>query len=303
MALAPSAIPRNAMIPFLAAAMGIATFTLMDAVMKGLSLILGAYCAMVWRVTIALGTTALPMLREGFRWPARDLAVIHLKRGAVNAVSAIGYFFGLTRLPMAEGIALSFIAPLVALYLSAAVLKEKVGARAIAASLLGFSGVVLLIASRLSGGLDNRALIGAVAILVAAAVYGYGLILLRQQAQQSTPSELAFFQNGATMLWLLPGAPFLVTIPQAKLWPALIAGALLAQISTMLLAWAYARAEAKVLIPVEYTAFVWSAIFGALMFGEALTGTVMAGAVLIIAGCIAAASARTPPPMATEVSL
>ena len=295
--LAPS---RSALIPLLVAVVGIASFTLMDAVMKGLSLVLGAYCAMVWRVTIALGTTALPMLRQGFRWPARDLALIHLKRGLVNAISAIGYFFGLTRLPMAEGIALSFIAPLVALYLSAAVLKEKVGLRAIVASALGLSGVVLLVASRLSGGLDSRALIGAVAILGAASVYGYGLILLRQQAQQSTPSELAFFQNGATMLWLLPGAPFFVTLPAVGLWPALIAGALLAQISTMLLAWAYARAGAAYLSTTEYSSFLWAMLLGWLAFGEHVSPFTLGGAALIVAGCIVAARAHPAEHVALE---
>jgi S-adenosylmethionine uptake transporter len=77
----------------------------------------------------------------------------------------------------------------------------------------------------------------------------------------------------------------------------------LAQASVFLLAWAYARAEAKTLIPVEYTAFIWSAIFGALIFGETLTKTVLAGAALIVTGCLIAAFSRTPEPMAAEVSL
>ncbi|UAK26646.1 DMT family transporter [Sphingomonas nostoxanthinifaciens] len=282
---------------------GVALFTLMDAVMKGLSLVIGAYCAMLWRTVVALLTTGLPWLHEGAAWPARPIALLHLQRGAVNAVSATGYFFGLTRLPMAEGIALSFIAPLIALYLSAAMLDERVGWRAIAASLLGLSGVVLLVAARLGGPHDMRAVVGAVAILIAASVYGYGIVLLRRQAQAASPVAIAFFQNAATFLWLAPAALWLAPLPGVQHWPAILAGALLAQASMMLLAWAYARAEAKTLIPAEYTAFIWSALFGALIFGEALTRTVLAGAVLIIAGCVLAALAKSPPPMPTEMAL
>jgi S-adenosylmethionine uptake transporter len=219
------------------------------------------------------------------------------------AVSAIGYFFGLTRLPMAEGIALSFISPLVALYCSAVLLGERIGVRTILASLLGVAGVGVLIAGRLTGAVDQRAVVGALAILGAAAIYGYGLTLLRRQAQAAGPAEVAFFQNGATFLWLLPLAPWFVSVPDATHWPMLVLGAVLAQTSVMLLAWAYARAEAKTLIPVEYTAFVWSAIFGALMFGEALTIVVLAGAALIVAGCLIAALGRDPKPMAAEVAL
>ena len=287
--------------PVLAAALGIALFTFMDAVMKGLSLAIGAYCAMLWRTVVGVGTAGVVLGMVGFRWPDRETSRIHILRGGVNAFSAVGYFFGLTRLPMAEGIALSFIAPLVALYLAAVLLKERVGWRAVAGSLLGLAGVVMLIVARAGGAHDRRAIVGAVAILGAAALYGYGLILLRRQAQRATPAEVSFFQIGATLLWLLPAAPWMAPLPPLRFWPGLVGGALLAQSSIMLLAWAYARAEAKTLIPVEYSGFIWSIIFGALMFGEALAPSTLAGAALIVAGCILAATARAVPPLPVEI--
>lgn len=271
--------------------------------MKGLSLVIGAYCAMLWRTVAALPLTGLLLARGGATWPTRPVLLLHVQRGAVTAVSAIGYFYGLTRLPMAEGIALSFISPLVALYCSVALLGERIGLRQILASLLGVAGVAVLIAGRLTGQVDRGAIGGGLAILGAAAIYGYGLTLLRRQAQAAGPVEITFFQNATTLMWLLPLAPWLAPLPALSHWPMIILGAVLAQMSVFLLAWAYARAEAKTLIPVEYSAFVWSAILGALFFGEALTATVLAGAALIVAGCVIAALSRTPEPMAAEVSL
>lgn len=289
--------------PLLAAAVGIALFTFMDAIMKGLSLAIGAYCAMMWRTVFGLFTAGLPFAIAGANWPARPTLWLHFQRGGVNALSATGYFFGLTRLPMAEGIALSFIAPLIALYLSAVMLGERVGLRAVLASLLGLSGVALLVAARMAGHYDGRAVAGAVAILGAAAVYGYGLVLLRRQAQLATPIEVAFFQNAMTLLWLIPAAYWLAPVPPLRHWPALVFGAILAQTSMTLLAWAYGRTEARRLIPLEYTAFIWSALFGALMFGEQLGWTILFGAALIITGCVLAARAKAPPPLPSEVSL
>jgi S-adenosylmethionine uptake transporter len=282
---------------------GIAFFTYMDAVMKGLSLVIGAYCAMLWRTAAALPLTGILFAANRPRWPERPILIVHLKRGLVTALSAIGYFFGLTRLPMAEGIALSFISPIVALFCSAMLLGETIGPRTIWASLLALCGVGVLIAGRLTGDIDGRAAVGAIAILGAAAIYGYGLTLLRRQAQAAGPVDVAFFQNGATLLWLLPLAPWLAPLPALMHWPMILLGAVLAQTSVMLLAWAYARAEAKTLIPVEYTGFVWAVVFGALIFGEALTLTVVAGAALIVAGCLIAAFAKNPEPMAAEISL
>jgi S-adenosylmethionine uptake transporter len=52
-----------------------------------------------------------------------------------------------------------------------------------------------------------------------------------------------------------------------------------------LLAWSYARAEAQVLVPIEYTAFLWAALFGWLFFAEPVGTATLAGTVLIVVGC------------------
>lgn len=290
-------------IPFAVACIGIAIFAYMDAVMKGLSLAVGAYCAMVWRTVASLPMTGVLLVGRRAAWPARPVLLLHLQRGLVGALSAIGYFFGLTKLPMAEGIALTFISPLVALYCSAALLGERIGRSTVLASLLCLAGVSVLIAGRLVGRIDASAITGAMAMLGAAAVYGYGLTLLRRQAQVADALEIAFFQNATTLLWLLPLAPWLAPLPSLVHWPMIVLGGALAQASMFLLAWAYARAEAKTLIPVEYTAFLWAALFGALVFGEVLTPVVLAGAVLIVGGCLIAAFARDQAPHPVEVSL
>ena len=43
------------------------------------------------------------------------------------------------------------------------------------------------------------------------------------------------------------------------------------------------------LLPVEYTAFIWASLMGWWMFGEKLTLVTVAGTVLIVAGCVLAA--------------
>ncbi len=64
----------------------------------------------------------------------------------------------------------------------------------------------------------------------------------------------------------------------------IVFAAVLAIVSLMLLSWAYARAEAQALLPVEYTGFAWAALFGWLMFDEQVTWATLAGVVLIVIG-------------------
>ena len=60
----------------------------------------------------------------------------------------------------------------------------------------------------------------------------------------------------------------------------LTAGAI-APIAVLLLAWSYARAEAQALVPLEYSGFLWAALFGWLLFAEPVSWLVLLGAGLI----------------------
>ena len=68
--------------------------------------------------------------------------------------------------------------------------------------------------------------------------------------------------------------------------------AVLATVSLLMLAWAYARGEASYLAPTEYTAFIWAALLGWVVFREPVAPYTLAGAALIIAGCLIAARRR-----------
>ncbi|MEY4056480.1 MAG: hypothetical protein RL519_1815, partial [Pseudomonadota bacterium] len=49
------------------------------------------------------------------------------------------------------------------------------------------------------------------------------------------------------------------------------------------------RAEAQALLPIEYTAFIWAALFGWLVFAEPVAVETLAGVALIVIGCWIAA--------------
>ena len=289
-------------IPFMVAAAGVGTFSLMDAAMKDLALSIGAYNAVMWRNSV--GALLMGVLFVGTRqkWPPVYLLKIHLWRSIVVAVMAVSFFWSLTKLPLAEAIGLSFIAPVIALYLAAVMLKETIGKEAIWASLAGLGGVAIIMAGRLSGHYTMDHVWGAGAVLFSAVVFAYNLILARQQAQVAGPIEIAFFQNLFVALTLGLAAPWFLQPIGMSDAPMVGASAALAVISLLLLSWAYARAEAQILIPVEYTAFVWAAFFGWLFFAEPVTLPVLLGTALIVGGSLIAARAKPVPVNQVEVA-
>lgn len=281
---------HHRLMPFVAVAVGIASFSVMDGLMKGVSLAVGAFSAMLWRSLAGVILMAPVWVLGGGRWPGRSALRLHALRGANSAGMATSFFFGITYLPLAEGIAISFIAPLIALYLAAVMLGEQVSRRAVIASLLGLAGVAVIAGARLGeGNYSEMAGWGIAAILLSAVLYAWNLILQRQQAQLADPREIALFQAVFTGLSLALFAPWLARWPEARVWVDIGAAAVLAMISLMVISWGYAREETQVLLPLEYTAFIWAALTGWVMFAEALTWPTVIGAGLIVVGCWIAA--------------
>ncbi len=280
-------------LPFVAIVASIAVYSVMDTTMKYASLAIGAFSATFWRSAIGFAIVLPLWLREGPRWPQRPIMLLHIKRGVVTAGVATSFFYGLVRLPLAEAIAISFIAPLIALALAALLLGERIERPAITASLLGLGGVLVISLSRL--GQENahpEAAWGVAAVLVSAVLYAWSLILLRQQALLAKPAEVAVFQSAITTLTLALFAPWLLVLPTTAAWWSTGISAVLGVAALMLASWSYGRAETQALVPFEYTAFLWAALLGWLAFGEVVTLPTVAGAALIVLGCWIAAPRR-----------
>ena len=162
---------------FSVACIGIATYAGMDVVMKGLALEIGAYNAMFWRSILSVLMAGTLFLWQRPAWPSTAVIKLHIWRGTVISLMGFLFFWGLKFLPVAEAIGLTFIAPLLALYLAAILLKEHITKRAVIASLVGLSGAIIVITGRLSGDYDEDVGRGIAAVLMSAVLYAYNLIL------------------------------------------------------------------------------------------------------------------------------
>lgn len=263
---------------------------------KGQSLVLGAYNAMLWRSVAGVAVSAPLYLATRPTRPAWSTVLLHIKRSGAAAISVFLFFYGLVRVPMAEGVALTFLSPLIAILLAAPMLGEKVRRSALYACAIAFCGVALIVASKAGGqGQGHAVLIGRLSILLASLFYGYNLVQLRRSAQIAGPIEITFFTNLVFAGVYALAAPVLAVWPDPHHWPALFGAAGFAVFSSLLLAWAYARAETQVIAPVEYTAFLWSALLGWLVFGERVVPLTLAGAALIVCGALIGARQQRGP--------
>ena len=283
---------------FLLALAAVALLSVMDAVMKALVIAIGLYATSLWRGLTGVVAGSLLYLPTRKAWPTCEVVRLHVTRAMVTTVMALTFFYGLARTPMAQAIALTFIAPLIAQGLAAAMLGEQVGRRTILASVAAFAGVVVIVAGSIFGGpaAAPGTAWGTVAILVSALTYAVNIVLMRRQSVVARPLEIAFFQNLTVTALLLAALP----VVGAPAWPAghelaVAAAAAMSFGGILLFAVAYARGPASLLAISEYSGILWAAALGWLMFAEPVAPATIVGAMLIVGGCLYATGTRRTP--------
>lgn len=282
---------------FATALAAVALLSIMDAVMKHLVLVIGIIAVSIWRSFANFIISAILYLPREKRRPDKKTLRIHIWRGLLVTVMAFLFFWGIGRVPLAQAIALTFIAPLISLVLAAVFLGEHIGRRSIGGSVAAFLGVVVIVLGQARAQLGADVLLGSAAIIGSALCYAGNIVMMRRQALVARPLEINFFQSATVMaLWIialavvgLPGSP-------GWQWPWVIVAALLSTSGTLLYGWAYARGEASYLAVTEYSAFLWASALGWIIFHERVSVYTLAGALLIVGGCLIAVRRKAVPP-------
>lgn len=269
----------------LEAIVGIALLSAMDALIKALvghvPVVEIAFCR------YAVGSVIMVLVAAAARpgLPSAETLRANGLRAVLVVITALSFFYALGQLPLAETLVLSFISPAVTAALAALVLGERIARPVVAALLAGFAGVLVIVLFGLGDHAatgSGHVLFGVAAVLVSAVGYSASNVLLRARAQRDPVVTIVLIQNLAPAAMLAaPAAWFWVAPAGGDLAPIGFVG-LLGVAGHLVLARAYAGAEATRLAPLDYTALVWAVLFGLVAFGEVPGPAVGAGAVLIL---------------------
>ena len=230
-------------------------------------------------------------------------------RGGFTGVSMLIYFGCLGFMSVSQVAAGLFTAPIWVMLIGALFLGQKVGPTRIAAALLGFGGV-LLVLQPFQDGLDPVALIP----MASGFFYAIGALATRQWCEgESTLSMLLFF-----FLWLglfgLIGTVWFTLVPvevpagpdgflvRGLVWPGTTSWALLgvqvigSMVAVGMLFRGYQLGDAAQVAIFEYSLLIFAAFWGYLMFGQTLTPMAVLGMGLIaLSGAVI--SLRSKPPV------
>ena len=204
---------------------------------------------------------------------------LQIGRGVLAACSATLFIVGVSYVPLADAVAITFVAPFMVTVMGALILREPVGVRRWTAVLVGFIGTLIVI--RPGMGVIHPA---ALLLIVAATAFALRQVLSRILAgEDKTQTTVAYT---AIVSWTL------LTIPLPLIWQnpssgleiaLLIAMAVVAAFAEILVIMALDAAQAVVVAPAQYSLLIWGTFYGFVVFGQLPDVWTWLGALVIVA--------------------
>ncbi len=122
-------------------------------------------------------------------------------RAVLVVATALCFFHGLSALPLAEALALSFLSPVFIALFAAGFLREPVRGAVWAALMVGLVGVAVVVGGQV-GAESGGSAWGVAAVLASALTYALSMVLLRARARQDPVVTIVAIQNVGPALML-----------------------------------------------------------------------------------------------------
>ncbi len=258
----------------------VVALTLMFAIVKQMVKELPVFVVAIMRTAFALVLMVPWMLRVGVPGLETKRIGAHVLRAFFGVTSFVCVVYALSKLLMADAMVLAFTSPLWAIFVSAVILREVAGPRRIAATLVGFVGVLLVVKPH--GGFEPAALIA----LGSALLTALAMIMVKSLSATEPPTRIVFyFFVFGTLMLLIPAIVTWQT-PTLVQFAWLFGAGLLGAVGQDWLARAYDAAEVTVVAPFDFVRLPVAALLGFALFDEIPDALSIFGMTVIISASL-----------------
>lgn len=217
------------------------------------------------------GRRLLPLLR------VRNVKLT-LVRGVLLLFATMSFFTAIQYIPLADAVAISFVAPLFVVALSIPLLGERVGPRRWAAVLIGLVGVLVIVRPGFG---DVHWAYGL--MLFMALIFAAFVIVTRMLTRTEETMSILFYAALMGTIGTSALLPFFWQTPTLVQVGWMAAMGAIGGVSQLLMINAYKVATASTLAPFQYIQIIFAAFWGYLIFGDFPDNWVIAGGTIVIA--------------------
>lgn len=207
-------------------------------------------------------------------------------RAVLLFVSTFCFIAAIRVMPLADALAIVFVAPFIVLLVGKFYLGEDVGPRRVGAAVVGFVGVLFVIQPSFSA-------FGAVALFPLGTAVGFALYILvtRGLSRHVHPVTLQFYTGLIASVLCLPvmaladgsGVDLIDPVwPEGVAWLWLFGVGFFATVSHMMMTYALSLAPSATLAPLQYLELPVATLLGYLVFGDFPNSLTLTGIAIII---------------------
>lgn len=224
---------------------------------------------------------AVIAVRGGNPWPGPAIGT-HLVRGTMGAISLVGYFYAMTMLPLATAQTLNYTSPLFLAIATTLVMGERFSRTLLAAVLLGFVGIAILLRPSFATGQEAPALIG----LFSGAFASWAYLAVRSLGRAGEPDWriVLWFGFVASVLsagWQLATSTF-HPVGWDNAW-IIVGVGVTGTLAQLAMTRAYSAGNTLVSGALSYSTIVYATIFTIVIWDEKLSPLAWAGMAIIVA--------------------
>ncbi|MFZ2100107.1 MAG: DMT family transporter [Oricola sp.] len=215
----------------------------------------------------------------------------HVGRGLIGVSSMTLGFFGLTRLPLPDAIAIGYAGPLISVGLGALILGEVVRRYRWGAVTLGLIGVLIISWPKLqlfrgAGGFGGDEALGVAACFCAACISGLAMIMVRRLLDTEKTTTIVLYFSVTSSVFALATIPFgWLTLDPAQAISLIVAG-FCGGVGQILMTQSYRHGDVSTIAPFEYTSVMLATAIGYFVFGELPSAWTLSGSAIVVASGI-----------------
>ncbi|PZQ22288.1 MAG: EamA family transporter [Sphingopyxis macrogoltabida] len=242
--------------------------------------------SLFWRQALVLPfLLAWVMATSGFASLKTRRVGAHARRAMMGLMGMACNFGGMILLPMAEATTINLSVPIFAVVFAALFLGEPTGWQRWSAVLVGFVGVLVVLdpGTVLATGFGGSHGAGLMIAVGGAIMTALITIAIRDLGRTENAATIVFWFSLLSMIPLGIALPFVFTPHTRYEWLLLVGLGFTGAVVQMSLTGALRLAPVSVVIPMDYSALLWSIIAGWWFFGTLPAETTWIGAPLIIA--------------------
>ena len=228
---------------------------------------------------VVLLPVILPNPRQVFR--TTQLRILLFRSGA-GTVGMILAFYAYQKLPLADANALSFTRTLWVVPLAAFALKEHVGPRRVAATIVGFFGALLMLQPQAQGNAGWPA----AAALASSFLFAFTVTGMKFLTRDHSTLTLMAWSAVLGFVLAIPPALFSWRWPNLRDLVLLCAMGVLGTITQACYINGMSEGDAAAMAPIDYTRLVFAVILGYALFSDIPNTMTMLGAGIVMASTI-----------------